>query len=42
VAIHDTTTDAITVPPDPDTPLQRTDTLIVAGSDEALDAVTEE
>jgi trk system potassium uptake protein TrkA len=41
VAIHDTTTDAITVPPDPDTPLQRTDTLIVAGSDEALDAVTE-
>jgi trk system potassium uptake protein TrkA len=41
VAIHDTTTDAIAVPPDPDAPLRRDDTLIVAGSKDALEAVTE-
>ena len=41
VAIHDTTTDAIAVPPDPDAPLRRDDTLVVAGSTDALEAVTE-
>ncbi len=41
VAIHDTTVDEMIVPPDPDEPLERTDTLILAGPDHALDAVTE-
>ena len=39
VGIHDTTTDEMIVPPDPDDTLERTDTLILAGTDEAIDAV---
>jgi len=40
VAIHDTTVDEMIVPPDPDDTLHRTDTLVLAGTDEAIDAVT--
>lgn len=39
VAIHDTTVDNMIVPPDPDETLQGTDTLILAGTDEAIEAV---
>lgn len=39
VAIHDTTVDEMIVPPDPDDVLERTDTLILAGTDEALEQV---
>jgi len=39
VGIHETTTDEMTVPPDPDDPLHRTDTLIIAGTDEAVEQV---
>ncbi len=41
VGIHDTAADQMIVPPDPDEPLQQTDTLILAGTDEMLDEVTE-
>ncbi|MFO8099361.1 MAG: TrkA family potassium uptake protein [Salinibacter sp.] len=41
VAIHDTTVDEMIVPPDPDDTLRRTDTLILAGTDEAIEAVAE-
>lgn len=41
VGIHDRTTDEMIVPPDPDETLERTDTLLLAGTDEALEAVTE-
>ncbi|PSQ93793.1 MAG: potassium transporter TrkA [Bacteroidetes bacterium QH_2_63_10] len=40
LAIHDTTVDEMIVPPDPDDTLHRTDTLVLAGTDEAIDAVT--
>jgi trk system potassium uptake protein len=36
VGIHDNLTDAMTVPPDPDAVLKQSDTLVVAGHDEAL------
>ena len=41
VGIHDTTTDEMIVPPNPDDTLHHTDTLILAGTDEAIEAVTE-
>ncbi|MFB6247049.1 MAG: TrkA family potassium uptake protein [Salinibacter sp.] len=41
VAIHDTTVDEMIVPPDPDDTLRRTDTLILAGTDEVLDELAE-
>jgi K+ transport systems, NAD-binding component len=41
VGIHERTTDEMIVPPDPDETLQRTDTLILAGRDEAIEQVAE-
>ncbi len=41
VGIHDTTTDEMIVPPDPDDTLDSTDTLILAGTDEAIEKVAE-
>lgn len=41
VGVHDTESDAMVVPPDPDAPLEATDTLLLAGPDDALDAVAE-
>lgn len=41
VGIHDTTTDEMIVPPDPDETLEATDTLLLAGTDEALERVAE-
>jgi trk system potassium uptake protein TrkA len=41
VGIHDTTVDEMIVPPDPDDTLEHTDTLILAGTDQALEAVAE-
>lgn len=39
VGIHDTTTDEMIVPPDPDDTLAPTDTLLLAGTDGALEKV---
>lgn len=39
VGIHDTTTDEMIVPPDPDETLEATDTLLLAGTDDALERV---
>ena len=39
VGVHDTAVDEMIVPPDPDDMLRRTDTLIVAGTDEAIEDV---
>jgi len=39
VGIHDTTTDEMIVPPNPDDTLHRTDTLILAGTDKAIEEV---
>jgi trk system potassium uptake protein TrkA len=36
VAVHDTTSDDVAVPPDPDAALEATDTLLVAGTEEKL------
>lgn len=41
VGIHDTTTDEMIVPPDPDETLDATDTLLLAGTDEALERIAE-
>lgn len=41
VGIHDTSTDEMAVPPDPDDTLEHSDTLILAGTDAALEAVAE-
>lgn len=41
VGIHDRTVDEMIVPPDPDDTLDRTDTLILAGTDEAIHKVAE-
>jgi trk system potassium uptake protein TrkA len=41
VGIHDTAVDEMIVPPDPDDTLHHTDTLILAGTDEAIEAVAE-
>jgi trk system potassium uptake protein TrkA len=41
VGIHDTTTDEMIVPPDPDETLDATDTLLLAGTDEALERAAE-
>lgn len=40
IARHDTTTDAIDAPPDPDKPLKASDTLVVAGQDDSLQRLT--
>ncbi len=40
IARHDTTTDAIESPPDPDVPLDKNDTLVVAGRDDNLRRLT--
>jgi trk system potassium uptake protein TrkA len=40
VAVHDVVTDTVTTPPDPDEPLGTSDTLLVAGTEEALDRVS--
>lgn len=37
IAIHDTKTDSVMVPPDPDEPLKATDTLLVAGTEDRLE-----
>jgi trk system potassium uptake protein TrkA len=41
VGIHDTAADRMIVPPDPDETLEPTDTLLLAGTDAALEAVAE-
>jgi len=41
VGIHDTVTGDMIVPPDPDETLESTDTLLLAGTDEALEEVAE-
>lgn len=41
VGVHDTRTDELVIPPDPTVPLRSTDTLILAGSDEALHRAVE-
>lgn len=37
IAIHDTKTDSVTVPPDPDEPLKASDTLLIAGTEDRLE-----
>jgi len=39
VGVHDTAVDEMIVPPDPDDMLRRTDTLVIAGTDEAIEDV---
>ncbi|MFB6274163.1 MAG: hypothetical protein ABEL51_14840 [Salinibacter sp.] len=39
VGIHNTATDEMITPPDPDDTLHHTDTLIIAGTDEAVEEV---
>lgn len=41
VGIHDTRTDEMSTPPDPDEPLKQSDTLLLAGTDESLQQVAE-
>ena len=41
IAIHDILTDQMVIPPDPDAPLKDSDTLLVAGRDEALDRIAQ-
>lgn len=41
VGIHNTDTDEMIVPPDPDETLEASDTLLLAGTDEALERVAE-
>lgn len=41
LAIHDTTTDEMIVPPDPDETLMATHTLLLAGPNGSLEQVTE-
>jgi len=41
VAIHNLDTDRVTTPPDPDEPLRESDTLLVAGTETALDRVAD-
>lgn len=42
VAVHDVEADAATTPPDPDAVLGASDTLLLAGTEDRLDAVTDE
>lgn len=39
IAVHDVLTDNMIIPPDPDEPLKDTDTLLLAGRDEALEQI---
>jgi trk system potassium uptake protein TrkA len=41
VAVHNTRDDSVTVPPDPDAPLQATDTLLLAGTEERLEEIAD-
>jgi Trk K+ transport system NAD-binding subunit len=41
IARHDTLSDTLTSPPEPDTELKQTDTLLVAGRDDNLRRVAE-
>jgi trk system potassium uptake protein TrkA len=41
VAVHNLDTDQVTTPPDPDEPLRKSDTLLVAGTETALDRVAD-
>jgi trk system potassium uptake protein TrkA len=41
VAVHNLDTDRVTTPPDPDEPLRKSDTLLVAGTESALDRVAD-
>jgi trk system potassium uptake protein TrkA len=41
VAIHDTQSETVTVPPDPDEPLKATDTLLVAGTEDRLEELAD-
>jgi trk system potassium uptake protein TrkA len=41
VAVHDVGNDDVTVPPDPDAPLAETDTLLLAGTNDSLDHISE-
>ena len=41
VAVHNLNTDRVTTPPDPDEPLRKSDTLLVAGTETALDRVAD-
>lgn len=41
VAIHDVLTDRMLTPPDPDAPLKQSDTLVIAGSQDALRRASE-
>jgi trk system potassium uptake protein TrkA len=41
VAVHNLDTDRVTTPPDPDDPLRKSDTLLVAGTETALDRVAD-
>ena len=41
IAIHNILTDEMAIPPDPDAPLKESDTLLVAGRDEALDRLAQ-
>ena len=41
VAVHNLDTDRVTTPPDPDEPLRKSDTLLVAGTETALDRVAD-
>ena len=41
IAVHDVVTDTMHVPPDPDASLQRSDTLLVAGTDQELQRLAE-
>jgi len=41
VAIYNTKTDAVTVPPDPDEPLKASDTLLIAGMEDRLEELAD-
>ena len=41
VAVHNVNTDTVLTPPDPDETLRRSDTLLVAGTEEALERVSQ-
>ena len=41
IGIHDVLTDTMAVPPDPDAVLKQSDTLVIAGKEEALERVAQ-